>query len=185
MSAKTRQQLYSDFSNNQTATGEKFADLIDSFKMIQAAVSDPAASGTSVTFIATIEQNTEGVITVTKKTVNFSGYQTVAGMSAYQTVSGMGSYQTIAGMSNYQNEDIQVIGGITVDGSGNPIDVTVNHGKKHFPTVRVVDGSGFEMRPRPGLEEPYIVQQVDNENLKITINGMLNVVGASYKYILD
>ena len=40
--------------------------MIDSFKMIQSAVSDPAAAGTSVTFIATITQNAEGVITVNK-----------------------------------------------------------------------------------------------------------------------
>lgn len=38
-------------------------------KDIQSAVSDPSASGTSATFIATLSQNAQGVITPTKKTV--------------------------------------------------------------------------------------------------------------------
>lgn len=40
-----------------------------SYKTIQTAVSNPTASGESVTFIDSISQNTNGVITVTKKTV--------------------------------------------------------------------------------------------------------------------
>ena len=39
-------------------------------KETQAAVSDPSASGTSITFIATIVQNSQGVITPNKKTVS-------------------------------------------------------------------------------------------------------------------
>lgn len=43
-------------------------------KNTQSAVSDPSASGTSLTFIATLSQNTQGVISLTKKTVsNFAG----------------------------------------------------------------------------------------------------------------
>lgn len=41
------------------------------YKTIQTAVSDPTASGNSTTFIDTISQNTNGVISVTKKNVNF------------------------------------------------------------------------------------------------------------------
>ena len=37
--------------------------------MVQSAVTDPAASGTSNTFIATISQDANGKITATKKTV--------------------------------------------------------------------------------------------------------------------
>lgn len=40
-----------------------------SYKIVQAAVADPSASGTSNTFIATISQDTNGKITATKKTV--------------------------------------------------------------------------------------------------------------------
>ena len=42
-------------------------------KNTQTAVSDPTADGTSATFIATISQNTQGVITATKKTVRTMG----------------------------------------------------------------------------------------------------------------
>ena len=157
MSAKTRQQLYSDFSNNQTATGEKFKDLIDSFKMIQAAVSDPAASGTSITFIATISQDTNGVITVTKKTVNFNGYQTTAEMSGYQ------------------NLDLQQVGDVMV-GAGDTQDI--NHNMKHYPTVRLLDvETGLEVSP-----SKYQVKHVDNMNVSIILGGSLT---GRYKYILD
>ena len=80
----TKEELISLFSNGHLVTGGDFENLITSLKAMQSPVSDPSASGTSVTFRATITQNAEGVITVTKKTVNFSGYQTVAGMANYQ-----------------------------------------------------------------------------------------------------
>ena len=157
MSAKTREQLYSDFSNNQTATGEKFADLIDSFKMVQSAVSDPAASGTSITFIATISQDTNGVITVTKKTVNFNGYQTTSAMSTYQ------------------NNDLQKVDDVTV-GAGDTQDI--NHNMKHYPTVRLLDvATGMEVSP-----SEYRVKHGDLNNVSIILGGSLT---GSYKYILD
>ena len=157
MSAKTRGQLYSDFSNNQTATGEKFADLIDSFKMVQSAVSDPAASGTSITFIATISQDTNGVINVTKKTVNFNGYQTTAGMAGYQ------------------NLDLQKVGDVTV-GAGQSQDI--NHNMKHYPTVRLIDvATTLEVSP-----SEYQVKHGDVNNVSIILGGSLT---SSYKYILD
>ena len=40
-----------------------------SFKLLQDAVADPAAEGTSITFIDTISQDTNGDIAATKKTV--------------------------------------------------------------------------------------------------------------------
>ena len=40
-----------------------------SYKVVQTAVSDPTANGNSTSFIATISQDTQGVITATKKTV--------------------------------------------------------------------------------------------------------------------
>jgi hypothetical protein len=43
---------------------------LSGYKTVQTAVSDPTASGTSITFIATISQDTNGVITATKKSVS-------------------------------------------------------------------------------------------------------------------
>lgn len=157
MSVRTKEQLKQDFSDNQTATGAKFADLIDSLKAVQSAVSDPAASGTSITFIATISQDTNGVITVTKKTVNFNGYQTTAGMQSYQ------------------NGDLQKVDDVTV-GAGGTQDI--NHNMKHYPTVRLLDvATGFEVSP-----SEYQVKHVDNMNVSIILGGSLT---GRYKYILD
>lgn len=157
MSVKTKEQLKKDFSDNQTATGAKFADLIESLKAVQSAVSDPSASGTSITFIATISQDTNGEITVTKKTVNFNGYQTTAGMAGYQ------------------NLDLQKVGEVTV-GAGNTQDI--NHNMKHYPTVRLLDvATGLEVSP-----SEYQVKHGDMNNVSITLGGSLT---SSYKYILD
>ena len=156
MSVKTKERLKLDFSDNQTATGAKFADLIDSLKAVQSAVSDPAASGTSITFIATISQNTNGEITVTKKTVNFNGYQTTAGMSGYQ------------------NLDLQKVDDVTV-GAGDTQDV--EHNMKHYPTVRLVDEEGIEVNP-----SEYKVKHGNENNVSIILGGSLT---GRYKYILD
>ncbi len=52
-------------------TGSKWEELGNegNYKVKQTAVSDPSASGTSLTFISTISQDDNGVITATKKTV--------------------------------------------------------------------------------------------------------------------
>ena len=157
MSVKTKERLKQDFSDNQKATGAKFADLIDSLKAVQSAVSDPAASGTSITFIATISQDTNGVITVTKKTVNFNGYQTAAGMSGYQ------------------NLDLQKVGDVTV-GAGDTQDI--NHNMKHYPTVRLLDvATGLEVLP-----SEYRVKHGDVDKVSIILGDSLT---SRYKYILD
>lgn len=145
-----------DFSDNTVATGAKFTDLIDSLKAVQAAVSDPSASGTSVTFIATISQNENGEITATKKTVNFSGYQTTAAMQ------------------NYQQLDLQQVGGVTAAAGGSQ---TINHNMKHYPTVRLMDASGVEVKVTE-----YAVKHADNMTLDIILGGSLT---GAYKYILD
>ena len=157
MSVKTKEQLKQDFSDNQTATGAKFADLIDSLKAVQSAVSDPAASGTSITFIATISQDTNGVITVTKKTVNFNGYQTTAAMQSYQ------------------NGDLQQVDEVTVGAGGTQ---NINHKMKHYPTVRLLDvATGLEVSP-----SEYRVKHGDVNTVSIVLGGSLT---GRYRYILD
>lgn len=68
----TREQLIEDFADHKYATGEKFARLINSMKVVQEPVTDPAASGTSLSFIDSIEQDKDGKITPTKKTLDLS-----------------------------------------------------------------------------------------------------------------
>lgn len=152
----TKQELIALFSNGHLVTGGDFENLVNSLKGMQSPVSDPAASGNSVTFIATITQNAEGVIAVTKKTVNFSGYQTTAGMEGYQ------------------NLDLQQVGDVTAAAGESQ---SINHNMKHYPTVRLIDDTGIEVRT-----SEYQVKHVDNMTLEITLGGSLD---GGYKYILD
>lgn len=70
MATKNRTSLKNDFANGKYATGEKFADLIDSMKVVQLPVVDPQALGTSLSFIDSISQDADGKITATKKTLD-------------------------------------------------------------------------------------------------------------------
>ena len=152
----TKQQLIDWFSDGLAATGEKFAALINSLKGKQTAVSSPTTSGSAVAFIDSISQNEEGVITATKKSVSFSGYQTTAGMI------------------NYQDNDLQQVDDITV-GAGDS--QTINHNMKHYPTVRLMDANGEEVDTRE-----FTVKHADEMTLSITLGGSLT---DTYKYILD
>ena len=152
----TKQQLIDWFSDGLAATGEKFAALINSLKGMQTAVSSPTTSGSAVAFIDSISQNEEGVITATKKSVSFSGYQTTAGMAGYQ------------------NLDLQQVDDVTV-GAGES--QTINHNMKHYPTVRLMDANGEEVDTRE-----FTVKHADEMTLSITLGGSLT---DTYKYILD
>ena len=72
MATKDRTALKDEFKNGNLATGERFADLIDSMKTVQEPVADPAASGTSLSFIDSISQDADGKITATKKTLDLA-----------------------------------------------------------------------------------------------------------------
>ena len=76
-------------------TGRAWEELGNegSYKIVQAAVADPSASGTSNTFIATISQDTNGKITATKKIVAVTNS---APTLAWSTTSTIG---TVAGTS--------------------------------------------------------------------------------------
>lgn len=152
----TKQQLIDWFSDGLAATGEKFAALINSLKGKQTAVSSPTTSGSAVAFIDSISQDEEGVITATKKNVNFSGYQTVARMAGYQYL------------------DLQQVGDVKAAAGKSQ---TINHNMKHYPTVRLMDANGMEVRP-----SEYVVKHIDNMSLSIELGGSLT---GTYKYILD
>lgn len=55
-----------------TSTTGVWQSIDGEFKLIQTAVSDPTSSGSGIDFIATISQNTNGEITVTKKSVRIA-----------------------------------------------------------------------------------------------------------------
>ena len=156
MAQKTKQQLKDTLVNGHLVTGGDFTDLVDSLKGLQSPVSSPSASGNATAFIDSISQDAEGNITATKKNVNFSGYQTTAGMA------------------NYQQLDLQQVGDVTAAAGGSQ---TIDHNMKHYPTVRLMDANGDEVDTRE-----FTVKHADNMTLSITLGGSLT---GTYKYILD
>ena len=156
MAQKTKQQLKNTLVNGHLVTGGDFTDLVDSLKGLQSPVNSPSASGSATAFIDSISQDTEGVVTVTKKSVDFSGYQTVMGMAGYQYL------------------DLQKVGDVTAAAGGSQ---TINHRMKHYPTVRLMDTNGEEVNVAE-----YTVKHTDNMTLGITLGGSLT---DRYKYILD
>ena len=163
----TKDQLIAWFANGLAATGEKFEALITSLKGRQSPVSDPTASGTSVTFIANISQDEEGVITATKKNVSFSGYQTVAGMAGYQS------------------GDLQRTGTILAPGTTVVISNTITHNMGHYPTVRLLDSNKYEIRPTEEIPVPFTVQHVNDNSLIIELASALNTIERQFTYVLD
>ena len=97
-----------DANGNLTDAGVTSA----SFKTVQSAVSDPTASGNGVEFIATIEQDTNGVITATKKTVQ-SASSTQAGLMS------AADFNKLAGITSGANkvEVDQSTGVLSIDGT--------------------------------------------------------------------
>ena len=157
MAQKTKQQLKDTLVNGHLVTGGDFTDLVDSLKGLQSPVSSPSASGNATAFIDSISQDAEGNITATKKNVNFSGYQTTAGMA------------------NYQQLDLQQVGDVTAAAGASQ---TINHNMKHYPTVRLMDvNTGDEVKTTE-----FTVKHSDNMTLAITLDGSLT---GQYKYILD
>lgn len=156
MAQKTKQQLKETIIDGHLVTGNDFGDLIDSLKGMQLPVESPSASGNATAFVDSIIQNAEGVITVTKKMVNFSGYQPVAGMSGYQ------------------NMDLQQVGDVTAESGGS---MTIVHNMKHYPTVRLIDESGKEVD-----RSDYQVTHESNMSLLIELGDSLD---GAFRYILD
>lgn len=156
MAQKTKEQLKSLLVDGHLVTGADFTDLIESLKGLQSPVSDPSASGTSTTFIATITQDAEGKIVVTKKTVNFSGYL------------------PSTALANYQDCDLQQVGTVTASAGGRQ---AIVHGMKHYPTVRLIDNGRVEVNATE-----YTVTHVSIDELEIVLGASLT---GSYQYILD
>ena len=156
---KTKQQLMDTFVDGYLVRGSDFSDLIYSLKGNQTPVSDPSVYNNqkSTSFISNISQNKNGDITVTKKNVDFSGYQTTAGMAGYQDL------------------DLQRVGDVTV-GAGES--QTINHNMKHYPTVRLMDAETMTEIDR----SLFTVQHTSNEKLILTLGAELD---GTYKYILD
>ena len=116
-----------DAKGNLTDSGKSYADLAGTFKAKQSPVNDPAASGTAVSFIDTIEQDSDGEIAVTKKTVP-SASSTQDGLmssSDWSKLDALPDASTLANdLAAKADKDADAVEGnlAVFDGNGNPVD---------------------------------------------------------------
>ena len=116
-----------DTNGNLTDSGKSYDDLAVAFKAKQSPVNDPAASGTAVSFIDTIEQDSDGKIAVTKKTVP-SASSTQDGLmssSDWSKLDALPDASTLANdLAAKADKDADAVEGnlAVFDGNGNPVD---------------------------------------------------------------
>ena len=105
-----------DGNGNLTDSGAKASD----FKTKQTAVTDPSASGTSYSFIDYIEQNENGEINPTKKSVPEASYDTTATPTTY--ANGLMTGQEKEKLDGIApNSEVNVIEGVKLDGASYPL----------------------------------------------------------------
>ena len=164
----TKSELKALFVNGHLVTAEDMANLIDSLKAMQTAVSDPTASGRSVTFIATISQNSEGRITATKKTIDTTGLLTQRDLQTYQS------------------RDLQKVVNITLTGTGEPLEFPVEHSMGHYPTVRILDTEGYEVSPMTYELELWKVRHESVNSVVVQIFEQMNTdYSGNFKLVFD
>ncbi len=78
---------------------------LSGYKTVQTAVSDPSASGNSLTFIDSISQNEQGVITPTKKTV-YSAAPSASGVGGQAGLLSASDKEKLDGVAYATSEDI-------------------------------------------------------------------------------
>ena len=91
-------------------TGSAWEELGNegSYKIVQSAVADPSASGTSNTFIATISQDTNGNITASKKTVAVTNSAPTLSWGATSTIGSVAGTDLQVKMPANPNTDTKV-----------------------------------------------------------------------------
>ncbi len=164
----TKSDLKALFVNGHLVTAEDMANLIDSLKAMQTEVSDPTASGRSVTFIATITQDSEGRITATKKTMDITGLLTQRDLQTYQS------------------RDLQKVVEITLTGTGEPLEFPVEHSMGHYPTVRILDTEGYEVSPMTYELELWKVRHESVNSVVVQIFEQMNTdYSGNFKLVFD
>lgn len=164
----TKSELKALFVNGHLVTAEDMANLIDSLKAMQTEVSDPTASGRSVTFIATISQDSEGRITATKKTIDTTGLLTQRDLQTYQS------------------RDLQKVVNITLTGTGEPLEFPVEHSMGHYPTVRILDTEGYEVSPMTYELELWKVRHESVNSVVVQIFEQMNTdYSGNFKLVFD
>ena len=126
-------------------TGSAWEELGNegSYKIVQSAVADPSASGTSNTFIATISQDTNGNITASKKTVAVTNSAPTLSWGATSTIGSVAGTDLQVKMPANPNTDTKVTQtAVTASGYTNwrPLVIgSSNSGTEGFSPTTVTD----------------------------------------------
>ena len=129
-------------------TGSAWEELGNegSYKIVQAAVADPSASGTSNTFIDTISQDTNGKITTTKKTVAVTNSAPTLAWNATSTIGTVAGTNLQVKMPANPNTDTKVTQTVTTSNAAYPLLLAPN-GQTATTTTTSYFDSGVTLNP--------------------------------------
>ena len=129
-------------------TGSAWEELGNegSYKIVQAAVADPSASGTSNTFIATISQDTNGKITATKKTVAVTNSAPTLAWGTTSTIGTVAGTNLQVKMPANPNTDTKVTQTVTTSNAAYPLLLAPN-GQTATTTTTSYFDSGVTLNP--------------------------------------
>lgn len=129
-------------------TGSAWEELGNegSYKIVQAAVADPSASGTSNTFIATISQDTNGKITATKKTVAVTNSAPTLAWGATSTIGTVAGTNLQVKMPANPNTDTKVTQTVTTSDAVYPL-LLAPSGQTATTTTTSYFDSGVTLNP--------------------------------------
>ena len=130
-------------------TGSAWEELGNegSYKIVQAAVADPSASGTSNTFIDTISQDTNGKITATKKTVAVTNSAPTLAWSTTSTIGTVAGTNLQVKMPANPNTDTKVTQTVTTSDARYPL-LLGPSGQTTTTTTTSYFDSGVTLNPR-------------------------------------
>ena len=129
-------------------TGSAWEELGNegSYKIVQSAVADPSASGTSNTFIATISQDTNGKITVSKKTVAVTNSAPTLSWGATSTIGSVAGTNLQVKMPANPNTDTKVTQTVTTSNATYPL-LLAPSGQTSTATTTSYFDSGVTLNP--------------------------------------
>lgn len=129
-------------------TGNAWEELGNegSYKIVQAAVADPSASGTSNTFIDTISQDTNGKITATKKTVAVTNSAPTLAWGTTSTIGTVAGTNLQVKMPANPNTDTKVTQTVTTSNAAYPLLLAPN-GQTTTTTTTSYFDSGVTLNP--------------------------------------
>lgn len=161
-------------------TGSAWEELGNegSYKIVQSAVADPSASGTSNTFIATISQDTNGKITATKKTVAVTNNTPTLSWGATSTIGSVAGTNLQVKMPANPNTDTKVTQTVTTSNATYPLLLAPN-GQTATTTTTSYFDSGVTLNPSTNTIAANISGNAATAT-KATKDGNGNTISSTY-----